>query len=147
MRIAFIADSGIKRLFTGIDSSSDIAGLLSSTQLIYSFVSFFICLFISLSLLIFFFSNRSLGTFFHKFRIPFPFPDSGFRVLVLPVHWFVNLARKSGFFFLSCLMSLFEINFFELSVSPFVPAFVIKKTSESIWARKNFKRKRHSFEK
>ena len=48
---------------------------------------FFICLFISLSLLILFFSNRSLGTFFHRFRIPFPFPfpDSGFRVLVLPV--------------------------------------------------------------
>ena len=57
-------------------------------------MSFFICLFISLSLLIFFFSNRSLGTFFHRFRIPFPFPlfrfrfripDSGFRLLVLPV--------------------------------------------------------------
>ena len=46
---------------------------------------FFICLFISLSLLILFFSNRSLGTFFHRFRIPFPFPDSGFCVLVLPV--------------------------------------------------------------
>ena len=50
-------------------------------------VFFFICLFILLSLLIFFFfSNRSLGTFFHGFRIPFPFPfpDSGFNVLVLP---------------------------------------------------------------
>ena len=47
----------------------------------------------------YFFSNRSLGTFFHRFRIPFPWfrfrdsvsisgfriPDSGFRVLVLPL--------------------------------------------------------------
>ena len=50
-----------------------------------------------LSLLIHFFSDRSLGTFFRRFRfrfrfffcfrdyvIPFPFPDSGFHVLVLP---------------------------------------------------------------
>ena len=50
-----------------------------------------------LSLLIHFFSDRSLGTFFRRFRfrfrfffcfrdyvIPFPFPDSGFLVLVLP---------------------------------------------------------------
>ena len=51
----------------------------------YSFIHlclFFICLFILLSLLICIFSNRSLGTFFHGFRIPFlfpfPFPHSGF---------------------------------------------------------------------
>ena len=43
-------------------------------------------------LLIYFFSNRSLGTFFHGFRIPYSvsvipltFPDSGCRVLVLPI--------------------------------------------------------------
>ena len=69
---AFIAESCIKSLFTGIDSSSDTA--VSSTQLTYSFMSFFICLFILLLLLI----NRSLGTFFHGFRIQFPFPDSMF---------------------------------------------------------------------
>ena len=39
MRIAFIAGRGIKSLFTGIDFSSDTA--VSSTQLIYSFLSFF----------------------------------------------------------------------------------------------------------
>ena len=31
-----------------------------------------------------FFSNRSLGTFFHGFCIPFPLPDSRFHALVLP---------------------------------------------------------------
>ena len=41
---------------------------------------FFICLVILFSLLTFVFSNRSLGTFFHGFHIPFPFPDSGFRI-------------------------------------------------------------------
>ena len=38
-----IAGSGIKSFFTGIDSSSDTA--VSSTQLIYSFMSFFFYLF------------------------------------------------------------------------------------------------------
>ena len=87
MRIASIAGSGIKSLFTGIDSRDTAVLAVSSTHLIYSFMSyFFIRLFIFLSLLTFFFSNRLLGTFFHGFRIPFPFPfpNSGFRVLVLP---------------------------------------------------------------
>ena len=70
----------MKSLFTGIDSSSHTA--VSSAQVIYSF--FKICLFILLSLLTYFFTNRSLGAFFHGFRIPFPFPfpfpDSGFRI-------------------------------------------------------------------
>ena len=44
-------------------------------------------------MLTYFFTNRSLGAFFHGFRIPFPWfrfrfrfriPDSGFHVLVLP---------------------------------------------------------------
>ena len=70
----------MKSLFTGIDSASHTA--VSSTKVIYSFMSFFkICLFILLPLL-FFFSNRSLGTFFQGFRIPFP--GTGFHVLVLP---------------------------------------------------------------
>ena len=57
--------------------------LYSANLFIYFF--FFISLFILLSLLIYiFFSNRSLRTFFHGFPIPFPFPDSGFHVLVLP---------------------------------------------------------------
>ena len=49
-------------------------------------VFFFICLFILLSLLIYIFSNRSLGTFFHRFRIRFRFrfhdsvSVSGFRI-------------------------------------------------------------------
>ena len=66
--------------------------VIQQSPLLYSanlFICLFlICLFISLSLLIFLLSNRSLGTFFHRFRIPFPFPfpfpDSGFHVLVLP---------------------------------------------------------------
>ena len=73
----------MKSLFTGIDSSSHTA--VSSAQVIYSFC--LICLFILLSLLTYFFTNPSLGAFLHGFRIPFPFPfpDSGFHVLVLPV--------------------------------------------------------------
>ena len=45
-------------------------------------VFFFICLFILLSLLIYIFSNRSLGTFFHRFRIRFrdSVSVSGFRI-------------------------------------------------------------------
>ena len=58
--------------------------VIQQSPLLYSanlFICLFlICLFISLSLLIFLLSNRSLGTFFHRFRIPFPFPDSGFRI-------------------------------------------------------------------
>ena len=79
---AFIAGSGIKSLFTGTDSSSDTA--VSSTQLIYSFMSFF-------NLFIYFIVIAN--TFFFKsiawnllsripysvsvslFVIPFPFPD------------------------------------------------------------------------
>ena len=50
-----------------------------------------------MSLVIYIFLNRSLGTFFHGFRILFPFPDSDFRVLVLPVvqHSNCNFVIKS----------------------------------------------------
>ena len=68
----FFPGSGIKSLFTGIDSS---------TELIYSSMSFFFYLFsyfIVIANVVF--SNRSLGTFFRGFCIPFPFPDSGFRI-------------------------------------------------------------------
>ena len=83
--------SGMKSLFTGIHSSSHTA--VSSTQVIYSFMSFFkICLFILLSLL-YFFSNRSLGTFFHGFRIPFP--GTAFHILVLPWSITNSLSRAS----------------------------------------------------
>ena len=106
MRIASIAGSGIKSLFTGIDSRDTAVLAVSSTHLIYSFTSFFFYLFIYffLSLLTFFFSNQSLGTFFHGFRVPFPFPfpfpfpNSGFRVLVLPKKLSPdNLARSNMF--------------------------------------------------
>ena len=75
---AFIAGSGIKSLFTGIDSSSDTA--VSSTQLIYSFMPFFICLFILLSLLTYFFFESIAWTFFHGFRIPIPWFRFHFRI-------------------------------------------------------------------
>ena len=79
--------NGIKSLFSGIDFSSDTA--VSSTQLIYSFLSiFFISLFILLSLLIYIFSNRSLGTFFHEFRIPFPWFRDSVSVSGLPIPCF-----------------------------------------------------------
>ena len=67
-------------------------------------MSFFLNLFIYfISLLIYIFSNRSLGTFFHGFRILFPYsvsvsvsvfriPDSGFPVLVLPI--FLQVVRS-----------------------------------------------------
>ena len=62
-----LPEVGIKSLFTVIDSSSDTA--VSSTQLIYSFMSFFnlfIYFIVIANIYIhFFFSNRSLGTFFH----------------------------------------------------------------------------------
>ena len=64
----------MKSLFTGMDSSSHTA--VSSAQVIYSFMSFLkksVCLIYFIANM-FFFSNRSLGTFFHGFRIPFPFP-------------------------------------------------------------------------
>ena len=68
---AFIAGSGIKSLFTGTDSSSDTA--VSSTQLIYSFMSFFNLFIYFIVIANTFFSNRSLGTFFHGFLVPFLF--------------------------------------------------------------------------
>ena len=66
----------MKSLFTGIDSSSDTA--VSSTQLIYSFMSFFICLVILLSLLTFFFQIDRLEPSFTDsvFRFRFRIPDS-----------------------------------------------------------------------
>ena len=46
--------------------------------IVYVFTLYFICLFISLFLLFFFisiiFPNQSLGTFFHRYRIPIQFP-------------------------------------------------------------------------
>ena len=86
MRIASIAGSGIKSLFTGIDSRDTAVLAVSSTHLIYSFMSFFYLFIYFFVIANIFFSNRSLGTFFHGFRIPFPFPfpDPRFHVLVLP---------------------------------------------------------------
>ena len=79
---AFIAGSGIKSIFTGIDSSSDTA--VSSSQLIYSFVSFFnLSIYFIVIANIYIFSNRSLGTFFHGFRIPYSVSVSGFHAIVL----------------------------------------------------------------
>ena len=46
-------------------------------------MSFFFCHF-AIANIFFFKSIAWIGTFFHGFRIPFPFPDSGFHVLVLP---------------------------------------------------------------
>ena len=65
-------------LFTGIDFSSDTA--VSSTQLIYLFMSFFICLFILLSLLDIFFQIDCLEPSFTDsvvcFHFRFCFCDS-----------------------------------------------------------------------
>ena len=61
----------------GIDSSSDTAGLLYSTQLIYSFVSFFYLFiyFIVIANIYFFQIDRLEPSFTDSvFRIPFPFP-------------------------------------------------------------------------
>ena len=97
MKIASIAGSGIKSLFTGIDSHDTAVLAFSSTHRIYSFMSFFYLFIYFFVIANIFFSNRSLGTFFHGFCIPFPFlfpfPDSGFRVLVLPIFYtFVSLS-------------------------------------------------------
>ena len=84
---AAYVDFGIKSLFTGIDSSSNTA--VSSTQLIYSFMSFlFICSFILLSLLMFFFFKSIAWNLLSRIPFPFlfPFPDSGLHVLVLPIY-------------------------------------------------------------
>ena len=63
--------------------------VIQQSPLLYS-ANLFICVFF-FNLFIYFivianicFPNRSLRTFFHRVRIPFPFPDSGLRVLVLP---------------------------------------------------------------
>ena len=71
----------IKRLFTGIDSSSDTAGLLYSTQLIYSFVSFFYLFiyFIVIANIYFFQIDRLEPSFtdsVFRFRFRFRFRDS-----------------------------------------------------------------------
>ena len=79
-----------------------------------------------LSLLIHFFSDRSLGTFFRRFRfrfrfffcfrdyvIPFPFPDSGFHVLVLP-H---IVGKKDNYFNVSSVAHRHSLSF---SISPFL---------------------------
>ena len=76
---AFIAGSGMKSLFTGIDSSSRHSAV-SPVQVIY-FSNLFLYFIVIANIYIF--SNRSLGTFCHGFRIsvsmiPFPFPDSIF---------------------------------------------------------------------
>ena len=82
---------------SSFNSSSDTAGLLASTQLIYSFVSFFYVFiyFIVIANIIFFFQiDRSEPSFTDsvfrlRFRFRFRFHDSvsvsGFRVLVLPL--------------------------------------------------------------
>ena len=82
---AFIAGSGIKSIFTGIDSSSDTA--VSSSQLIYSFVSFSFYLFIYFIVIanIYIFQIDRLEPSFtdSAFRIPYSVSVSGFHVLVL----------------------------------------------------------------
>ena len=81
MRIASIAGSGIKSLFTGIDSRDTAVLAVSSTHLIYSFMSFsFICFFIFLSLLTFF--------FFQIHRLEPSFTDSVFRSVSVSVSEF-----------------------------------------------------------
>ena len=88
-----LPEVGIKSLFTVIDSSSDTA--VSSTQLIYSFMSFFnlfIYFIVIANIYIhFFFQIDRLELFFtdsvfrFRFRFRFRIPDSGFQVLVLPL--------------------------------------------------------------
>ena len=75
-KFAFIAGRGMTSLFTKIDSSSQTA-VFPGINFIHSFL---------LSLLIYFFSNRSLGTFFHRFRIPFPFPSFRIRCFSAALH-------------------------------------------------------------
>ena len=76
MRIASIAGSGIKSLFTGIDSRDTAVLAVSSTHLIYSFMSFFYLFIFFLSLLTFFFQIDRLepsfmdSVFRFRFRIP-----------------------------------------------------------------------------
>ena len=64
----------MKSVFTGIDSSSHTA--VSSAQVINSFMSLFY-LFISFFVIANFFFKSIAWNFS---RIPFPFPDSGFRI-------------------------------------------------------------------
>ena len=81
---AFIAGSGMKSIFTGIDSSSHTAA--SSAQVIYSFMSFFKNLFIYFIVIanIFFYKAiawRLLSRIPYSVSvIPVPLPDSGFRI-------------------------------------------------------------------
>ena len=86
MRIASIAGSGIKSLFTGIDSRDTAVLAVSSTHLIYSFTSFFFYLFIYFFVIanIFFFQIDRLepsftdSVFRFRFRFRFRIPDSVF---------------------------------------------------------------------
>ena len=85
---AFIAGSGMKSIFTRIDSSSHTAA--SSAQVIYSFMSFFKNLFIYFIVIanIFFYKAiawRLLSRIPYSVSvIPVPLPDSRFLLLVLP---------------------------------------------------------------
>ena len=60
----------MKSLFTGIDSAGHT--VVSSAQEIYSFVSLFHLFVYFIVIANIFVSNRSLGTFFNGFCIPFP---------------------------------------------------------------------------
>ena len=123
----------MKSLFTGIYSSSESA--VSSTQLIYSFTSFLICLFILLSLLIYIFFKSIAWNLLSRIPysvIPFPFPDSGFHLLVLPWlnlvwlrHMFIerryieNVTSKAiytGFFYGKRIILWLTITTFQVSI-------------------------------
>ena len=68
---AFIPKSGMKSLFIRIDSSSHTAD--SSAKVITSFMSLFLPVYLFCCHGYFFFSNRLLGTFFHRFCFRFRF--------------------------------------------------------------------------
>ena len=89
MRIASIAGSGIKSLVTGIVSRDTAVLAVSSTHLNYSFMSFFyLFIYFFVTANIFFFKSITWNLLsripYSVSVIPYPFPDSGFYVLVLP---------------------------------------------------------------
>ena len=78
MRIASIAGSGIKSLFTGIDSRDTAVLAVSSTRLIYSFMSFFY-LFIYFFVIANIFFFKSIASNLLS-RIPYSVSVSGLRI-------------------------------------------------------------------
>ena len=86
MSIASIAGSGIKSLFTGIVSRDTAVLAVSSTHLNYSFVFFYLFIYFFVTANIFFFKSITwnlLSRIPYSVSvsvIPYPFPDSGFRI-------------------------------------------------------------------